>query len=179
MELSSTNCPKASFFFNFLDFNILIQFSKRTCLVTIARVFHLFPFRTEQLSPSAPMVLGPPGRVGRCQLLYTKVSLLVQWDFFFAIVSAIRYQQSGISYQVSVAVLHLNLNLNLNNGTWSAWESSPCLVGDNRLLYTKVLLIFSLGLFFWGFKVGRYQQSAIIYKPLSTSKLTSTLMSNY
>ena len=28
---------------------------------------HLFPFRTEQLSPSAPMVLGPrgPGRVGR------------------------------------------------------------------------------------------------------------------
>jgi hypothetical protein len=33
----------------------------------IARGKHLFPFRTEQLSPSAPMVLGgqPPGRVGR------------------------------------------------------------------------------------------------------------------
>src|SRR3954451_15887942 len=33
----------------------------------MARGKHLFPFRTEQLSPSAPMVLGPqgPGRVGR------------------------------------------------------------------------------------------------------------------
>jgi hypothetical protein len=35
--------------------------------VVLARGKHLFPFRTEQLSPSAPMVLGPqgPGRVGR------------------------------------------------------------------------------------------------------------------
>ena len=35
--------------------------------VAIARGKHLFPFRTEQLSPTAPMVLGPhgPGRVGR------------------------------------------------------------------------------------------------------------------
>src|SRR3982751_5202473 len=35
--------------------------------VVIARGPHLFPFRTEQLSPSAPMVLGSqgPGRVGR------------------------------------------------------------------------------------------------------------------
>src|SRR5437588_228149 len=35
--------------------------------VVIARGPHLFPFRTEQLSPSAPMVLGAqaPGRVGR------------------------------------------------------------------------------------------------------------------
>src|SRR5215472_15004924 len=33
----------------------------------MARGKHLFPFRTEPLSPSAPMVLGPqgPGRVGR------------------------------------------------------------------------------------------------------------------
>ena len=33
----------------------------------MARGIHLFPFRTEKLSPSAPMVLGPqgPGRVGR------------------------------------------------------------------------------------------------------------------
>ena len=29
--------------------------------VAIARGKHLFPFRTEQLSPSAPMVLGPSG----------------------------------------------------------------------------------------------------------------------
>src|SRR5688500_18749822 len=39
----------------------------RRVSVVIARGLHLFPFRTEQLSPSAPMVLGPrgPGRVGR------------------------------------------------------------------------------------------------------------------
>src|SRR3954466_12806981 len=41
--------------------------------VVIARGSHLFPFRTEQLSPSAPMVLGPrgPGRVGRRRFIYT------------------------------------------------------------------------------------------------------------
>jgi hypothetical protein len=35
--------------------------------VALARGKHLFPFRTEKLSPSAPMVLGSqgPGRVGR------------------------------------------------------------------------------------------------------------------
>ena len=39
----------------------------RLISVAIAREIHLFPFRTEPLSPSAPMVLGgkPPGRVGR------------------------------------------------------------------------------------------------------------------
>jgi hypothetical protein len=41
--------------------------------VALARGKHLFPFRTEQLSPSAPMVLGPqgPGRVGRRRFLCT------------------------------------------------------------------------------------------------------------
>ena len=40
--------------------------------VAMARGKHLFPFRTEQLSPSAPMVLGPqgPGRVGRRRLFF-------------------------------------------------------------------------------------------------------------
>src|SRR5215218_10989317 len=40
--------------------------------VAMARGKHLFPFRTEQLSPSAPMVLGPqgPGRVGRRRFAY-------------------------------------------------------------------------------------------------------------
>src|SRR5436305_14235902 len=39
--------------------------------VAMARGKHLFPFRTEQLSPSAPMVLGlhGPGRVGRHRFL--------------------------------------------------------------------------------------------------------------
>jgi hypothetical protein len=41
--------------------------------VALARGKHLFPFRTEQLSPSAPMVLGPqgPGRVGRRRFFLT------------------------------------------------------------------------------------------------------------
>ncbi len=33
--------------------------------VVIATGFHLFPFRTEKLSPNAPMVLHTRGRVGR------------------------------------------------------------------------------------------------------------------
>src|SRR5690348_3156488 len=42
--------------------------------VVIARGKHLFPFRTEKLSPSAPMVLGlrRPGRVGRRRDNYEK-----------------------------------------------------------------------------------------------------------
>src|SRR5271168_855279 len=41
--------------------------------VALARGKHLFPFRTEKLSPSAPMVLGSqePGRVGRRRFLHT------------------------------------------------------------------------------------------------------------
>src|ERR1700754_2234794 len=49
-----------------------VQFSSSTERLAkfrwcIAKGRHLFPFRTEQLSLSAPMVLGghPPGRVGR------------------------------------------------------------------------------------------------------------------
>ena len=41
-----------------------------TIPVTMAKGKHLFPSRTQQLSPSAPMVLGwtRPGRIGRCRL---------------------------------------------------------------------------------------------------------------
>ena len=40
--------------------------------VAMARGKHLFPFRTEKLSPSAPMVLGlkGPGRVGRRRFFF-------------------------------------------------------------------------------------------------------------
>ncbi len=42
--------------------------------VAMARGKHLFPFRTEPLSPSAPMVLGSqgPGRVGRRRFLFSQ-----------------------------------------------------------------------------------------------------------
>jgi hypothetical protein len=45
--------------------------ASRNLSVAIARGIHLFPFRTEPLSPSAPMVLGErsPGRVGRRRFL--------------------------------------------------------------------------------------------------------------
>src|SRR5690606_12102678 len=45
------------------------QGTSGSCLVTIAEGKHRYPFRTPQLSPPAPMVLGAgaPGRVGRCQ----------------------------------------------------------------------------------------------------------------
>src|SRR6185312_11659216 len=60
--------------------------------VAMARGKHLFPFRTEPLSPSAPMVLGPqgPGRVGRRRFFYTSpacvaggvLSLRMWWHGF-------------------------------------------------------------------------------------------------
>ena len=43
-------------------------------LVTIARGTHLFPFRTEPLSPAAPMVLPLGGRVGRRQVPMSPVT---------------------------------------------------------------------------------------------------------
>jgi hypothetical protein len=59
-----------------------VRFSSSTGAVSrdfrwrIARGKHLFPFRTEQLSLSAPMVLGgqPPGRVGRRRFLPRKAA---------------------------------------------------------------------------------------------------------
>ena len=45
---------------------------------------HLFPFRTEKLSSSAPMVLPHGGRVGRCQLFFSlNPSMLRMEGFFF------------------------------------------------------------------------------------------------
>ena len=44
--------------------------------VTMAKGIHLFPYRTQKLSLSAPMVLGwrRPGRVGRCRIPQRKAS---------------------------------------------------------------------------------------------------------
>ncbi len=36
-------------------------------LAIIAEGSHPFPYRTRSLSPPAPMILGSPGKVGRCQ----------------------------------------------------------------------------------------------------------------
>src|ERR1700759_949757 len=60
----------------------LVQFSSSTERLAkfrwcIAKGRHLFPFRTEQLSLSAPMVLGgqPPGRVGRRRFFIEQTNL--------------------------------------------------------------------------------------------------------
>ena len=46
--------------------------------VVMAKGSHLFPYRTQKLSLSAPMVLGwrRPGRVGHCRIPYEKSSAL-------------------------------------------------------------------------------------------------------
>ena len=51
--------------------------------------FHLFPSRTEKLSPLAPMVLPKGGRVGRCQLLSVLFLCGVR-RFFYALNSGKR-----------------------------------------------------------------------------------------
>ena len=40
------------------------MFNPKVIQVVIVAGFHLFPFRTEKLSPPAPMVLHTRGRVG-------------------------------------------------------------------------------------------------------------------
>ena len=44
--------------------------------VVMTKGIHLFPYRTQKLSPSVPMVLGwrRPGRVGRCRIPISPVS---------------------------------------------------------------------------------------------------------
>ena len=62
---SITNCPKLSFLLKIYTFSILnledlfflIMICYNVIQVTIARRFHLFPFRTEKLSFVTPMVL--------------------------------------------------------------------------------------------------------------------------
>ena len=46
---------------------------------------HLFPFRTEKLSPTAPMVLHTRGRVGRRQLFYKPLSTDLLREAFFVL----------------------------------------------------------------------------------------------
>ena len=49
-------------------------------MAVIASGFHLFPFRTEKLSPSAPMVLQTRGRVGRRQLFKRRTCIFIIKD---------------------------------------------------------------------------------------------------
>ena len=52
-------------------------------LVVIAPGFHLFPFRTEKLSPVTPMVLHTRGRVGSRQLISKTPSRAIRRESFW------------------------------------------------------------------------------------------------
>ena len=51
----------------------------------MAKGIHLFPFRTEKLSPLAPMVLPTGGRVGRCRIQMERVTEM--WLSLFFVLS--------------------------------------------------------------------------------------------
>ena len=57
---------------------------------------HLFPFRTEKLSPAAPMILHPCGKVGRRPPL-TKTLTLLASGFFVCIV-VLQKTQANLSF---------------------------------------------------------------------------------
>ena len=61
LDYEHVNCPLWSFEGAAKPAHI----DKLSAVIAVGK--HLFPFRTEKLSPPAPMVLGgqPPGRVGR------------------------------------------------------------------------------------------------------------------
>ena len=52
---------------------VFLSFMFFVIKAVIAPGFHLFPFRTEQLSPCAPMVLHTRGRVGRRRFSYISI----------------------------------------------------------------------------------------------------------
>ena len=65
----------------------------------MAKGIHLFPFRTEKLSPLAPMVLPTGGRVGRCRIQMERVT--VMWlSLFLSYLSCL-----VLSYLISSCVL--------------------------------------------------------------------------
>ena len=65
--------------------------------VAMARGKHLFPFRTEQLSPSAPMVLGSqgPGRVGRRRFFPNPLALAQAGFVFLEVARALLARAGG------------------------------------------------------------------------------------
>ena len=58
-------------------------------LVVIAPGFHLFPFRTEKLSPVTPMVLHTRGRVGNRQLISKTPSSAIRRESFWVSIAAV------------------------------------------------------------------------------------------
>ena len=83
--------------------------------VAMAKGFHLFPYRTQKLSPSAPKVLGwtRPGRIGRRRIPLERHSheclsflCLIRWSYRRGKRSAWRFSggKSFLSIQYRLAV---------------------------------------------------------------------------
>ena len=88
---------------------------------------HLFPFRTEKLSPTALMVLHTRGRVGRRQLFYKPLSTdLLREAFFF-----VRYFFGGRRV--------LTWGRRVLASALSSWGSIPQL--GNKKMYSEVIKI--------------------------------------
>ena len=93
---STTNSPKA-FAKQDSQFDILAAMFS-TCLVSFSPIchhikvvivagFHLFPFRTEKLSPPAPMVLHTRGRVGSRRFQEEESFQSQDWrDFYYEVI---------------------------------------------------------------------------------------------
>ena len=94
---------------------------------------HLFPFRTEKLSPTAPMVLHTRGRVGRRQLFYKPLSTDLLREAFLCV--------SFLEVRPYLKMMRPHLNWGHRVLTWgrrvpasvlSSWGSIPQL-GNEKM----------------------------------------------
>ena len=69
--------------------------------VAIVAGFHLFPFRTEKLSPPAPMVLHTRGRVGSCRFFRRELSSTELGSLFFCYARYLVLNCKGVGDDVS------------------------------------------------------------------------------
>ena len=81
--------------------------------VVIATGFHLFPFRTEKLSPTAPMVLHTRGRVGRRHFTKALSSIWTRGFFCSTLADFIPYPLSFCA--ISVLLLKETYTLELRS----------------------------------------------------------------
>ena len=111
-------------------------------LVVIAPGFHLFPFRTEKLSPVTPMVLHTRGRVGSRQLICKTPSRAIRREFFFLSLFVCielfgNHPKQADFYMtfllVNFAVKNAMFNLNENNRFVMAQHPSDMRIGVNGM----------------------------------------------
>ena len=130
---STTNCPKLcmlrAYSKKVIGWKITeqlrirskcVRLRKETCIdmsilfmVAIAPGFHLFPFRTEKLSPSTPMVLPNGGRVGSRRPIRTawKDKMIFSSGFRLDIILVVFICCSRLRYYFSTFFISSSLHL--------------------------------------------------------------------